>query len=43
MGLDAAVRKGLDMVVINIDCLRRDFSGMDVSEGRKLRIQSKGL
>ena len=43
LGLDAAVRKGLDMVVTNIDCLRRDFSGTDASEGRKLRIQSKGL
>ena len=42
-GLDAAVRNGLDMVVTNIDCLRRDFSGTDASEGRKLKIQSKGL
>jgi len=43
LGLDAAVRKGRDMVVTSIDCLRRDFSGTDASEGRKLRIQSKGL
>lgn len=42
VGLDAAVRNGLDMVVTNIACLRRDFSGTAASDGRKLRIQSKG-
>lgn len=40
VGLDAAVRKGRDIVVTNIDCLSRALS--ETSAERKLKMQSNG-
>ena len=40
VGLDAAVRKGREMVVTNIDCFKMALS--ETFEGRKLRMQSNG-